>query len=146
MNIPELILAEGFASSTGNGANPSVAAELPALNAAKGRGRRGGKAPTLQIEATSGDVDQDERPCDPDPLGSAKPKPPTSKTEMVLKKLRSAKGATLEALREATGWQAHSVRGFLSGTVRKKLGQTVASEVGKDGARRYRIETPHKAK
>ncbi|MFI0849640.1 DUF3489 domain-containing protein [Mesorhizobium sp. IMUNJ 23232] len=79
-------------------------------------------------------------------VSSAKPKPPTSKTEMLLKKLRSAKGVTIDTLMETTGWQAHSVRGFLSGTVRKKLGLTVVSEVGKDGARRYRIETPAKAR
>lgn len=59
----------------------------------------------------------------------------STKTEAVLKKLKSAKGVTLEA----TGWQAHSVRGFLSGTVKKKLGLTVVSEVGKDNVRRYRI-------
>lgn len=64
---------------------------------------------------------------------------PGSKTEIVLKKLRSARGATIPMLMEATSWQAHSVRGFLSGTVKKKLGLTVVSEVGKDGQRRYRI-------
>ena len=39
----------------------------------------------------------------------------------------------------ATGWQAHSVRGFLSGTVRKKLGFDVSSEKDDDSVRRYRI-------
>lgn len=63
-----------------------------------------------------------------------------SKTEIVLKKLRSAKGATIESLMEATGWQAHSVRGFLSAVVKKKLGVTLVSEIGKDGTRRYRAE------
>ena len=63
----------------------------------------------------------------------------SSKTEIVLRKLRAAKGATLPILMEATGWQAHSVRGFLSGTVRRKLGLTLVSEIGKDGARRYRV-------
>ncbi len=47
-------------------------------------------------------------------------------------------GATLAAMQAATGWQAHSVRGFISGTVRKKLGLTVSSELGTDG-RIYRV-------
>ncbi|MER9351984.1 DUF3489 domain-containing protein [Mesorhizobium sp. M0514] len=62
-----------------------------------------------------------------------------NKSEQVLKRLRSAKGATISMLMEATGWQAHSVRGFLSGTVKKKLGLSLTSEVSKDGARRYRV-------
>ena len=71
----------------------------------------------------------------------AKPGAPRSesKTDLVLKKLRTTRGATIESLMEATAWQAHSVRGFLSATVRKKLGLQLSSEVGKDGIRRYRI-------
>ena len=64
---------------------------------------------------------------------------PMTKTELVLAKLRGAKGISIEALAQQTGWQVHSVRGFLSGTVRKKLCHTLISEVGKDGTRRYRI-------
>ena len=64
---------------------------------------------------------------------------PSTKTDIVLKKLKSAKGVTAQTLMEATGWQAHSVRGFLSGTIKKKLGHELLSETGKDGQRRYRI-------
>ncbi len=59
----------------------------------------------------------------------------------MLGKLRSAKGASIPMLMEATGWQVHSVRGFLSATVKKKLGLSLVSETGKDGERRYRIDT-----
>ncbi len=39
----------------------------------------------------------------------------------------------------ATGWQAHSVRGFLSGTVGKKMGLKVVSSKAEDGGRRYSV-------
>lgn len=41
--------------------------------------------------------------------------------------------------RKATGWQPHSVRGFLSGVIRKKMGLTVTSRKGDDGERRYSV-------
>jgi Protein of unknown function (DUF3489) len=66
------------------------------------------------------------------------------KQDLILKKLGSAKGVTLDTLVETSGWQKHSVRGFLSGTVRKKLGLPLVSELGKDGRRRYRIERSDK--
>lgn len=71
-------------------------------------------------------------------LKGSVPVAPT-KTNIVIKKLRSPKGVTVQSIMDATGWQAHSVRGFISGTVKKKLGHDVQSETGKDGQRRYRI-------
>ena len=68
-----------------------------------------------------------------------------TKAEIVLKMLRSSKGATIRSLADATGWQMHSVRGFLSGTVKKKLGLKLVGEIGKDGARRYRVDAAVKA-
>lgn len=63
--------------------------------------------------------------------------PNQSKTEQALKLLRRKRGATIAELQTATGWQAHSVRGFLSGTIKKKLGLTLTSESGADNVRRY---------
>jgi hypothetical protein len=40
---------------------------------------------------------------------------------------------------KATGWQTHSVRGFISGTLGKKMGLTVYSAKGEDGERRYTL-------
>jgi len=63
-----------------------------------------------------------------------------SKTAKVLDLLRRPGGATGKELMKATGWQAHSVRGFLSGTVGKKMGLTVTSTKGEDGERTYSIK------
>ena len=41
---------------------------------------------------------------------------------------------------KATGWPAHSVRGFLSGTLGKKMGLTVTSTKAEDGERRYSVK------
>ena len=61
-----------------------------------------------------------------------------TKQSRAIAMLRSTKGASIAALVEATGWQQHSVRGFLAGVVRKRLGLELESSKA-DGARIYRI-------
>jgi uncharacterized protein DUF3489 len=63
-----------------------------------------------------------------------------SKAAKVLEMLKLPDGTTLAELMKATGWQAHSVRGFLSGTIRKKLGLNIASTKTEDGARMYSVK------
>ena len=63
----------------------------------------------------------------------------STKIEQCLNLLNNPGGATIDELQEATGWQAHSVRGFLAGTVKKKLGLILESKKAGDGTRRYRI-------
>ena len=63
-----------------------------------------------------------------------------SKAATVLDLLKRSDGTTLAELMKATGWQAHSVRGFLSGTVSKKLGLAVTSTKVVDGERTYSIK------
>jgi hypothetical protein len=61
------------------------------------------------------------------------------KSETVLHLLRCPGGATIADMMAATSWQRHSVRGFLSGTVRKKLCLNLTSDTDEAGERRYRI-------
>jgi Protein of unknown function (DUF3489) len=63
-----------------------------------------------------------------------------SKTSKVLDLLKRPDGASLKELMKMTGWQAHSVRGFLSGTVGKKMGLAVTSTKGEDGERSYSVK------
>ncbi len=53
---------------------------------------------------------------------------PATKTETLLKLIKRQRGATLAELQKATGWQAHSVRGAISGILRIKLGLVVSYE------------------
>jgi hypothetical protein len=62
-----------------------------------------------------------------------------TKQRTCLDLLSRREGATIEELQEATGWQGHSVRGFLAGAVKKKLGLTLVSEKPDGEPRRYRI-------
>jgi len=65
---------------------------------------------------------------------------PDSKQDRIVALLQRPEGATLDALVKETQWQKHSVRGFLAGTVRKKLKLLLLSEKI-DGVRTYRIGT-----
>jgi hypothetical protein len=64
----------------------------------------------------------------------------TSKTARVIALLRQPAGASLKTIMRATEWQAHSVRGFISGQLGKKLGLRVHS-IELDGERVYRIKS-----
>jgi hypothetical protein len=63
-----------------------------------------------------------------------------SKAAKVLDLLKRPGGTTSKELMKVTGWQPHSVRGFLSGTVSKKMGLTVTSTKGDDGERSYSVK------
>jgi hypothetical protein len=76
----------------------------------------------------------------PDPEPQPDPKPP-SKQEVVIAMLRLPEGATVDEVASVTGWQRHTVRGVFSGTLKKKLGLTLAS-AKEEGGRVYRIAEP----
>jgi hypothetical protein len=62
-----------------------------------------------------------------------------SKQSLLIDMLHRPEGATIDQIVEATAWQRHSVRGAISGTVKKKLGLNVTSEKADSGERVYRI-------
>src|SRR5258708_10518533 len=74
--------------------------------------------------------------CRIDPTG--KKAEPGSKQSRVIAMLQSPTGATIAAMMQATGWQQHSVRGFLAGVVRKRLKLKLGSKKV-DGTRVYRV-------
>src|ERR1700726_2551357 len=76
----------------------------------------------------------------PDPEPQSELKPP-SKQEVVIAMLRLPEGATIDEVASVTGWQRHTVRGVFSGTLKKKLGLTLASAKEERG-RVYRIADP----
>ena len=75
--------------------------------------------------------------------GAPEAKPPTPRTftkqAMLIAMLQAPEGATMETIIAATGWQAQSARGFMSGGLGKKLGLTVTSEKKAGRGRVYRL-------
>lgn len=76
--------------------------------------------------------------ADPEPTAPPSVRPGT-KLALLIDLLRAGDGATIDEIVAATGWQAHSVRGAISGTLKKKLGLAVASEKQNGRGRVYRI-------
>jgi hypothetical protein len=70
---------------------------------------------------------------------SSKSSSSATKTAILLALLSKPEGATVETMAHPAGWQTHSIRGFLAGHIRKKLGLMLSSEKDADGVRRYRI-------
>lgn len=135
-------MAQTTATPDQNDVNASET-ERTAPAAKKLRGRpaaksQSGKKPAAAVKAGM------PKAGDNAAVAAKKPAEIETKASIVLKKLNSSKGATIQMMMEATGWQAHSVRGFLSAVVKKKLGLNLVSETGKDGVRRYRIQADGK--
>jgi hypothetical protein len=68
-----------------------------------------------------------------------KPSRANSKQARIVEMLRRPEGATIQQLMDATGWQAHTVRGALSGSLKKRMGLAVTSDCEVGQRRIYRI-------
>ena len=64
---------------------------------------------------------------------------PGTKLAAIIDAMRNPGGATIAQMMASTGWQAHTVRGAISGMIRKRLGYAVVTEKGADRQRAYRI-------
>ena len=92
----------------------------------------------VEAEATKKTTQQKKTPT---AANSANGSREGSKTAMVLELMKREGGVTAKELMAVTGWQAHSVRGFISGTLGKKMGLTVVSTKGENGERTYTIQS-----
>ena len=110
----------GFAALGIDRSEPAAPADGPARAEAEpakpSRARRGKRTPRTRVGTRSG-----------------------TKIDLLVGLLERQNGATIAEASEATEWQAHSVRGAISGTLKKKLGLDVTSKKVEDRGRVYRI-------
>jgi hypothetical protein len=120
-----LVIAEAGLQTIGVGTDDKTGKQSPSTRPPpKQRGRRA-----------------ERKPFGAKPNGKTPPAVvrPGTKQALLVDLLKRKKGATIEEAVTATGWQAHSVRGAISGALKKKLGFAVTSEKPGDAPRRYRI-------
>ena len=136
--------ALGGASVNHDAANPT---ELNIMSAATIETATRSKRP-VSIRHAGGEKAQASQKARSSPAVAKPPKPTeaqreerVTKQERMLTLLSQPEGASIEEMMQATKWQQHSVRGFLAGTVKKKLGFALTSSKLSGDVRRYRIET-----
>jgi Protein of unknown function (DUF3489) len=114
----------------------AATAETKAAKKATASARRGNIAPA------KGKAGKEATPAKKAPKGAKKTTGARdgSKTATILELLKRPGGVTAKELLKTTGWQPHSLRGFLSGTLGKKMGLAVASTKGEDGERSYSVK------
>jgi hypothetical protein len=122
---------DNAAADSGEVAAANVPAEAKSSER-RGRTKRPGASKTAAVSARASKASPDRARTN-------------SKQDKIVALLQRPEGATLDVLVKETQWQKHSVRGFLAGTVRKKLKLPLLSEKI-DGVRNYRIGTAKAAK
>ena len=117
-------------------------ATSPVSEQPKGGGKAKAGARGAHVAPKKGKAGKKASPAKKAPKGAKKATGARdgSKSAKILDLLKRPGGATAKELMKASGWQAHSVRGFLSGTVSKKMGMAVTSTKGEDGERTYSVK------
>ena len=124
-------IAEG--SPSGDDVLKVTSEGLEAINAGSAEGRQSGEsAPSARRKASKA-ATAPEGPKAPRKVREG------TKQAALIDMLRREEGATIGQIVEATGWRRHSIRGAISGALKKKLGLTVTSEKVDGGERVYRI-------
>lgn len=88
---------------------------------------------------TDGPKDEDIEPT-ADPAVQGSPAPAVTKQDIMIGLLSRPEGASIAEIAERSGWLGHSIRGLMSGTLRKKLGLTISSTKDDTRGRVYKIE------
>jgi hypothetical protein len=141
IDVVTVITAQGASMNT------SIAEETSAATAASEQpkaNKKASRAPRrADVAPKKGKSAKKATPAKKAPKAAKKAKGPRegSKTDKVLDLLKRTGGVTAKELMKVTGWQPHSVRGFLSGTIGKKMGLTVISTKSEDGERVYSIKS-----
>lgn len=104
-------------------------------------GKTAKKAKGAEVKGRRSEADASRRVTKSGAIPQGNPKEwiPGGKTARVMDLLGRQKGATLTELMKVTGWQRHSIRGFISWTLGKKMGLLVASAKDPNGDRRYSL-------
>src|SRR5258705_5573082 len=97
------------------------------------------RRPTAPARSSTQSPSKSKSTTRPPPASSKSAARPATKHARIIAMLRTPTGATIASIVTATEWQQHSVRGFLAGVVRKKLGLNLVSEQT-DKGRVYRIK------
>jgi hypothetical protein len=95
--------------------------------------------PKAATRSTARKTQRPKSRAHPAPASSRSAARHATKHDRIIAMLRTSSGATIASLVTATDWQRHSVRGYLAGVVRKKLGLNLVSE-RTDTGRVYRIK------
>jgi Protein of unknown function (DUF3489) len=98
-----------------------------------------GLEPNAGVPAAESDHAVNSRTMNEQSLRAPRGSKRDSKKAQMTALLKREQGVSIDQLVQITGWQKHSVRGFLSGTMRKKLGMKIVSAKNERGARVYRI-------